>query len=116
MEIERESTEYVFFGVTGDVPSTSAEVAFLTAGSRPTGPDWESGVIVESGDALWADFVATGLAGDYAVAILVGPFDSGGGTNIDLSSGAPEDYQCWLQLTDTTERPVRIAPLTLEVL
>lgn len=112
MEIERESTEYIYIGVTGDVPSVGAEVAFLTAGSRPTAPDWNTAIIVDdAGDALWPDAQAAGVSGDYFVAILVGPENSG----IDLSAGAPADYQVWVKLTDTTEVPVKVAPAAVEV-
>lgn len=113
MEIQRESTEYIYFGVTGDVPSTGAEVAFLTAGSRPSGGDWETAILVNDDQhALWPDALAAGVDGDFFVAILIGTF--GGGT-VDLSAGAPADYQAWLRLTDAVEQPVRIAPATVEV-
>lgn len=111
LSIERETTEYLFFGVTGDVPSVGAEVAFLDSGVRPTEQDWETGIlVVDSGSPLWADAVASGATGDYFVAILVGSF---GGNEVILTPG---DYQPWLRLTDTVERPVRIAPIALEVL
>lgn len=107
--MERESTEYVFLGVTGDVPATGAEMAFLTAGTRPT-TEWETATVVNnSGHALWPEAIATGLTGDYYVAILVGSF--GGGTVV-LTAG---DYQVWLRITDTTEQPVKIAPVVLTV-
>ncbi len=111
MEIDRDSTEYLYFGVTGDVPATSAEVAFLAPAVRPTEPDWNAAILVpDSGHALWADAQASGVTGDYFVAVLVGSF--GGGT-VTLTQG---DYQAWLRLTDTIERPVRIAPVAVEVL
>jgi hypothetical protein len=110
MEIDRDSTEYLFFGVTGDVPSAGAEVAFKSAAARPIEGDWEDALIVDDvGDALWSDAVASGVAGDYYVARLVGPF---GGNDVVLTAG---DYQAWLRLTDTTERPIRIAPAAVEV-
>lgn len=110
ISIERETTEYLYLGATGDVPSTGAEVAFLAAGIRPTEPDWEPATVVDSDvHALWADAVASGVTGDFYVAILVGSF--GGGTVV-LTQG---DYQVWVRLTDSTERPVRIAPVALEV-
>lgn len=111
MEIDRDSTEYLYIGVTGEVPSASAEVAFVAAAARPIEGDWETAIIVDdAGDTLWDDAVASGVAGDYFVARLVGPF---GGNDVVLTAG---DYQCWVRLTDTTERPIRIAPAAVEVL
>jgi hypothetical protein len=108
--IQRETTEYLYFGVTGDIPSVSAEVAFLAAGVRPT-TEWEPAVIINnSGHPLWDDAVASGVTGDYFVAILVGSF---GGNTVILTG--PALYQPWLQLTDVTERPVRISPETVDV-
>ena len=102
--LQRESTEYVFVGVTGDVPSVGAEVAFLDAGIRPT-TEWDTAVVVDSsGHALWADAQASGVTGNYFVARLVGSF---GGTGEVLAAG---DYQCWVRLTDAVEQPVLIAP------
>jgi hypothetical protein len=107
--LQRESTEYLYAGVDGDVPSVGAEVAFLAAGVRPT-TEWEAAILVpDDSHPLWADAVASGLLGDYYVAILVGSF---GGTGVVLAVG---DYQQWLRLTDTTERPVRIAPVAVEI-
>ena len=111
MEIDRDSTEYIYVGVTGEVPSAGAEVAFKAPAARPESGDWETAVIVDSaGDALWDDAVASGVTGDYYVARLVGPFNS---NDVVLTVG---DYQMWLRLTDTTERPIRIAPVAVEVL
>lgn len=108
--LERESTEYLYIGVTGDPPSVGADVAYLAAGQRPTVDDWHEAVVVsDSGHALWADAVASGVTGDYYVARLVGPF---GGNDLTLEPG---DYQPWVRLTDTTEQPVRIAPEVLEI-
>lgn len=104
------STEYLFIGVTGDVPETGAEVAFKTAGSDPSESDWETAILVSNtGHTLWADAAASGATGDYYVAILVGSF---GGNTVAPTAG---NYQVWLRLTDTTERPVRIAPEALVV-
>lgn len=111
MEIDRDSTEYIYIGVTGEVPDTSAEVAFIAPAARPAADDWESATIVDDvSDPLWPDAVASGAAGDYFIARLVGPF---GGNTVVLAAG---DYQCWVRLTDTTERPIRIAPNAVEVL
>jgi hypothetical protein len=111
LEIDRDSTEYVYVGVTGDAPSVSAEVAFLAPAARPTEPDWETAILVaDSGHALWADAEASGVTGNYFVARLVGPFSA---NDVVLTQG---DYQCWLRLTDAVEQPVRIAPVAVEVL
>lgn len=106
--LQRESTEFLYIGVTGTVPATSAEVCYLAAGTRPT-TEWSAAIIVTNVHALWTDAVATGLTGDYYVARLVGSF---GGTGVTLTAG---DYQPWIRLTDTTERPVRIAPITVTI-
>lgn len=107
--MQRESTEFLYIGVGGTVP-TSAEVAFLAAGVRPTTPDWHAASLVTSNaDPLWNDAVASGAVGSYYVAILVGSF---GGTGIVLAQAS---YQVWLRLTGAVERPVRIAPTVLEV-
>src|SRR6188472_3649814 len=111
MEIDRDSTEYLYIGVSGDIPSVSAEVAFVTPPARPAGGDWKPAIIVgSSGHALWSDAVASGVTGNFYVAILVGAYGTGG---VELTAG---DYQPWLRLTDTVEQPVRVAPATVEVL
>lgn len=106
--MQRESTEYLYIGVTGDQPAVDQEVAFLIAGNRPTEPDWEAGILVDDQHTLFADASAV-ANGDYFIAILIGTY--GGGT-ISL---APGDYTVWIRLSDTTEQPVRIAPVTLEI-
>lgn len=111
MEIDRDSTEYSYVGISGDVPSVGAEVAFLPAAVRPTEPDWSAAILVpDDTHPLWADAVASGVTGDYFVARLVGPF---GGTGVVLAAGG---FQLWLRLTDSVERPIRIAPVAVEVL
>lgn len=107
--MQRESTEYIYLGVAGDVPSVGAECAFLDAGARPTGPDWEDATVVTDSDPLWPDAQSSGATGDYYVVILIGSF--GGGTVVLT----PGDYQVWVRLTDATEQPVRIAAETLEI-
>lgn len=108
--LQRESTEYLYVGVTGGVPTGVVQMAFLAAGVRPTEPDWESAILVDdAGDPLWADATASGVAGDYYIARLVGAYDS---NDVVLSAG---DYQVWVRITDTTEQPVRIAPIALEI-
>lgn len=110
MEIDRDSTEYLYIGVTGTIPSAGAKVAFVVPPARPTAPSWKTAVIVNnSSHALWDDAQASGVDGDYYVAILVGAF--GGNTTV-LTNG---DYQAWLQLTDAVEQPVRVAPAAVEV-
>ena len=111
MQIDRDSTEFLYFGWTGDPPSVGAEVAFMDAGDRPIEADWKEGIVVTGVHNLWADAVASGVKGDYYVAILVGSFN---GNTVVLIGG--QAYQPWNRLTDTTERPVRIAPITVEVL
>jgi hypothetical protein len=111
MQIDRDSTEYLYIGVSGQVPSVGAEIAFVQPPARPTAPDWNDAVVVpNSSDPLWADAVASGVTGNYYVAILVGAFGTGG---VEL---VPNDYQAWLRLTDTIEQPVRVAPAAVEVL
>ena len=102
--LQVESTEYVYIGLTGDIPSVGAEVCFLGAGIRPT-TEWDTAIVVnDSGHALWADAQASGVTGSYYVARLVGSYLGAGEV---LSAG---DYQCWVRLTDAVERPVLIAP------
>lgn len=108
--LQRESTEYLYVGITGDPPTVGAEMALMAAGARPENDDWETAIVIPDDEhALWADAVATGLQGDYYVAILVGAF---GETGIVLSPG---DFQPWLRLTDTVEQPVRVSPTALEI-
>jgi hypothetical protein len=107
--LQRETTEYVYFGFTGNVPSVGAETAFLAAGLRPT-TEWTAAIVVNNNShPLWDDAVASGIAGDYYIARLIGAF---GGTGVVLTPG---DYQPWVRLTDTVERPVRIAPVVVTI-
>lgn len=55
---------------------------------------------------LWADATGSGASGDYFVAVKVGD-NAFGPPDIELSPG---QYSFWLRLTDTEERPVRLAP------
>lgn len=107
--MQRESTEYIYLGVAGDVPSAGAKCAFLIAGVRPTAGDWKTATVVIVGDPLYASAVASGVTGSYFVAIRIGAFASG---TVTLTPG---DYQVWVQLTDTVEQPVRIAAEALEI-
>lgn len=108
--IQRESTEYVFLGLTGGVPATGVEMAFLAAGVRPTSPDWKTSVLIDTDvHALWTEAIAAGVTGDYYAARLIGAF---GGNTVTLTAG---DYQVWVRVTDTTEQPVKLAPVVLTV-
>ena len=108
--MQRESTEFLYVGWTGDIPDTSAEIAFLQAGQRPDAQAWETAIIVD-GDQhdLWDDAQASDAQGDWYAAILIGTYGNDG---IDLEPG---DWQLWGRLTDTTEQPVRIAPTTVTI-
>jgi hypothetical protein len=107
--LQRETTEYVYMGFTGNVPSVGAEVAFLAAGVRPT-TEWSAATLIPNNShPLWDDAVSSGITGDYYVARLVGSFS---GTGVTLTPG---DYQPWVRLTDTIERPVRIAPVAVTI-
>ena len=111
LQMHRESTEFVFLGVTGDLPAIAAEMAFMAAGQRPGDDDWQTAILIPSpGHQLWNDAQATGLVGDYFVAVLVGAY---GGNLLVLDPGA---YQVWLRLSDIVEQPVRIAPIAMEIL
>jgi hypothetical protein len=107
--LQRETTEYIYTGVSGDVPSSGGEIALLGAGQRPSEPDWNTAVIVDEVHQLWADAQRSQVPGDYYVAILVGSF---GGNLVDPGVG---DYAIWVRLTDQVERPVRISPVSLEI-
>lgn len=110
VQLQRESTVYLFHGVTGDVPSVGAEVTYLTAGVRPQETDWYAAIIVQdSSHALWADAVASGVTGDYYIARLVGSYNA---NDLILGQG---DYQAWMRLSGTDERPVEICPEAVEV-
>lgn len=111
VQIDRDSTEYLYCSVTGTPPSVGAEVAFLEAGIRPT--TWETAIVVpDDQHALWADAVAAlGLVVDgYYIARLVGPFNA---NDVVLTQGS---FQQWIRLSDVDERPIRIAPEAVEVL
>lgn len=108
--LQRETTEYVYLGITGDVPASDTEVAFLAPASRPEEADWETAILIEDdSNPLWADATGSGATGDYFLARLVGSF---GENDVVLTPG---DYQVWVRLTDTVERPVRIAPVALVI-
>jgi hypothetical protein len=107
--MQRESTEFIFLGVAGDIPSVGAECAFLIAGVRPTSGDWKTAIVVVNGDPLYDHAVSSGATGAYFVAIKIGSFSGG---TVTLSPG---DYQVWVRLTDVSEQPVRIAAEVLEI-
>lgn len=110
-QLQRESTEFIYIGVSGAIPSDGAEIAFMdNAESRPT-DEWEEAIVVEDAQhELWADAQASGISGDYYIARLIGSFGDGG------SELAPGTYQPWVRLTDTVEQPVLIAPEVVEIL
>lgn len=108
--LQRETTEYIYIGVDGDTVDGDAELAFLDAEQRPDTADWTSAIKVEDDQhELWEDAQSSGVGGDWFIARLVGDFGAGG---LVLEPG---DYQPWVRLTDETERPVRLAPVTLEI-
>jgi len=114
--MQRESTEFHYWPVRGGPLPTRAEVAFMpNPGQRPQESDWKLAEIVSGpGHPLWQDAQATGLKGDYYVAILIGPYEGpvSSATRTVLEPGV---YQPWLRLWGDTERPVRIGPEVLEV-
>ncbi len=71
--MERESTEYLYFGSTGQPPSVGVEVAFLAAEVRPTSGDWKAAVVVTSEHALWADAVSSGVVRKVTTDTLASP-------------------------------------------
>lgn len=108
--MQRETTEYIYVGITGDVVSDVVEMALLPAETRPQETDWNSAEKVEdSQHELWDDATSAGLTGDWYVALLVGEY---GANEVNPGEG---DYAVWVRLTDTVERPVRIAPVTVEI-
>jgi hypothetical protein len=115
VEIDRDTTEYLYTGWTGDPPATGADIAFMVPPARPTSGDWGAAIVV-AGDShpLWADAQRSGVTGDFYVAIKVGSFAGTSGAGVALVAGT--DYQPWGRLTDTDERPVRVLPVSVEVL
>lgn len=106
LTVQRESTEYLYVGITGTPPDT-ADLAFLPAAVRPGDSDWHTAILVTDEHPLWDDARGTGIAGDYYAAALVGP-DGG----IELTAGF---YRVWARLDDADETPVKIAPDTLKI-
>jgi hypothetical protein len=110
-ELERETTEYIYAGITGDLPSSTVETAILPAAQRPIETDWETSILInDDTHPLWADAISSGVTGTYFIGLLIGSF--GGNTVVP----APGPYTIWYRITDVTERPVRIAPEALEIL
>ena len=114
--LQRETTEYIFVGISGDPPSIG-ELAFLPAGERPAEEDWLKAALVESAqDPLWQEAQASGASGDYFLAMLIGDYgEQDPGSPDERTTLDPGDYQVWVRLTAEIERPVRIAPVALEV-
>jgi hypothetical protein len=108
--LQRETTEYIYFGVEGPIVTGAVELAFLAAGVRPEVADWETAIKINNdGHDLWTDASTAGLEGDWFIGILIRDFGTEG---LVLAAG---DYQPWIRLTDAVERPVRLAPVTLEI-
>jgi hypothetical protein len=94
--ISRLTREFLFWPVItqNNLSSASAEVAFMTdLSSLPDTADWNDAVIVEDGD-------------NYKVRILVGP-DHIDSVDLTPAGSEPVDYQTWVRITDSPERPVR---------
>ena len=108
--VQRESTEYLYIGVTGDVPAGDVEVAFLDAETRPTSGDWETATKIDDEQhSLWVDAESSAASGEWYAAVLIGDYVAEG---VVLAAG---DYQVWVRWVDVDERPVRIAPTTLVI-
>lgn len=108
IELQRETTEYLFFAFDADTPSGAKEVAFAVPPARPD--TWHEFEFIEDDQhALWGKAVAAvGPGHDFYGAILVGDF---GGNPLVL---APEDdpgHQGYTRLTNTPTRPVRRLPV-----
>lgn len=112
LQMRESTTEYMFAGWTGTIPSVGAEVAFMAdPEAEASDADYQPAVLVTSvAHPLWADAKRTGLTGDYYVAILVGSYGGGG---VPLAKGP---YQRWDRCTDVTERPVRVCTVAVEIL
>ena len=110
LSMQRETTEYIYIGINGDVPTNDVEFAFLDAGQRPSESDWHTAVkISDEEHSLWDAADSSTSRGEWFAALLIGEF---GNTGLELDPGA---YQVWVRFTDDIERPVRIVPTTLEV-
>lgn len=109
MEIlDRETTEFVFWGVDGDIPQGDVQLSLKTADQRPEGLDWVSALKVQSGHALWESANLAEPDHNWYVAKLIGPW------NNDYDPGVGE-YQVWVRFEDAPERPVR-RPGGLEII
>lgn len=108
MRLDRETTEYVFWGVTGDVPEGDVQVAILPPDQRPSEGDYFTAQKVNSNHNLWGAAQKANPDFDWYTARLVGPWNN----DVVLTQGV---YQVWLRFTDLTERPVR-RPGGLEIL
>lgn len=76
--------------IDGEVvdPTTSAiQWAFMDSSAAPTEPDWVTGDWETTSDGYYAR-------------CLIGP-----GSANDIGAGT---YKCWIRITDTPERPVRM--------
>jgi hypothetical protein len=87
-EIHRLSREYAWWEVTTDdnLQTSTASVAFMPAGELPEVDDWQEATLVLEDGTWWVRFLI-GPEGGYVL--------------------APGDWQEWLAIDDTIERPVR---------
>jgi len=92
LTMHRLSREYVYWDVTteNDILNATAEVALLMSGIDPVEIDWVAATIL--GD----------LTTGFTIRLLVS--GTGNGGDIELAAG---DFQAWIRITDTPERPVR---------
>jgi hypothetical protein len=91
MSIDRLSREYMWVQITSGQNLTAAtlELAFTGApDTRPGDLDWKAADYVDDGK-IWARLLVSG---------------TGAGGTVELAVG---DWQCWVRITDTPERPVR---------
>ena len=94
LTISRLTREYVFSDITtpNDLTSATCDFAFKAAGEIPEELDWEEGTLLQEG------------VGEWVARILVG---DGGDVTLASPGSYPYDWQVWLRITDSPERPVR---------
>jgi len=99
----RISTEYVWWKVKtqDDLEGSQVEVACLTdPGILPDEQDWVTASLISPANEQFGDNE------NWWVQALIGPFDGLFDLN-DETAEYPIDYQTWIRVTDTPERPVR---------
>lgn len=102
VEMYRISREYVWWMIEtpNDISNSTVEVACLpNPDDQPVEADWVAGSIIAPDDPVDGDgfnWWARALVGDD-------------GADVDLSGETtyPVDFQSWVRITDTPERPVR---------